>query len=918
MNRRWIYSWLVVCILSFSSVFATSHITSEIENLRHSSAQNNSSIPFMVHRSPQGLVTMISGVFSENVHGNFQVAGLNFLETHKQLFGISNVQAEFQQKALRRDIFGLHHLTLQQVYQGIPVLNRLVKVHSNATGQLSGVTSTYFPGINISTSPALAPEDAVTAIAVDGQKIVGHKTPKLVIYIDGQTPKLAYSIDAAISPREAYQFIIDAQNGQILQQYALVQTGESVYGYGVDVLGDVTDSLHVYQGTDFYRNNIQDVIDIWNNQYGYANYTPTAGNYNLVDFSDTTEGAIYTLTSYDTTYYHVNFVQSVVDSFNSDSAQFSHQSGVSAHVYHRDVLDYYYSHFGRRSWDDNGERVVGIVDFGHNYFNAFYNGYTSTMNYGGAVDAGTVVFRPFSGCLDIVAHEFTHGITGNTSHLIYQNQPGALNEHFSDAFGYFIEAAYQNGGDWYIGEDLTDYPTYLGIRDMSNPPNENQPDRVGGPYYVAPTDNPTSSNDYGGVHTNSGIPNKVLYLLVHGGLHYGINVTPFAPNEADARQIASQLWYTWGTEYLSPRDNFSSAYRKMLMTCNDLFPGNTDYYRSIQDAWSSVGVYRDMYVNLSVNPGYLPPASGVVHIQTVLKNIPDAYDSFEVTVESDSTHIDTLALYNDGQHNDGAAQDTIWAVDYPTDSLEATYQVNFLATDSISGYPDVYADLGRFTTIGPMKFHEITFTTDTLPQPGDNYYIQFSLENLGSSSTATNVSARLTSLDSNITVANSSNPSFGDIPAGGFGTSSSGVFLIQIGDNSPVDTDLPVLVTIASNNYAFWTDTMFVHVSRIVGVDSELKGIPSDYALHENYPNPFNPTTTIQFDLPKKANVRLIVFDMLGRQIKTLVSDEVDAGYHKITWDGTNNQGYQVGTGVYIYRLETRDFHDSGKMVLLK
>lgn len=919
MNRRWIFSFCFLLLVGALNIFAAPGSTAEIALLRQVTKQSNPDIPFQVRQAPDGRITLLSGQFTRNIQGQFKTASYAFIENHKDLLGISDVTEEFQEKSIDRDIFGMQHLTLQQVYHGIPVLHRMLKIHTNVTGHLSGVTSTYFPGINISTTPSLSSQSVASALTASGENIIDHHSPELVIYIHRNSPTLAYSIDAELSADEAYQYIVDAQSGQIVQKYSLVQEGESVYGHGVNVLGETTDSLRIYQGTDFYRDNIQNVIDQWNNQYGYGNYTPTAGAYNLVDLSDTTLGAIYTLTSFDTTYYHVNFVQSATDTFASDSAQYSHQSGVSAHMYHRAVLDYYFSNFGRRSWDDAGERVVGIVDFGHNYFNAFYSGYTSTMNYGGAVDAGQVVFRPFSGSLDIVAHEYTHGITDNTSDLIYQNQSGALNEHFSDAFGYFIEAAEQNGGDWFIGEDLTDYPGYLGIRDMADPPAGGQPDRVGGQYYFPPTDDPNQQNDNGGVHTNSGIPNKVLYLLVDGGIHYGITVEPFEPDESDARQVASQLWYAWGTDYLTAADDFSIAYRKMLMACSAMYPGNLQYYQSIQKAWSSVGVHRDMYEHVSVNPGYLSPGSGAVDFRAVLKNIPETYEDFKVAINIDSVGIDTLLLYNDGQHNDGLAQDTIWAAEYPVDTLEATYQVDFLATDSISGFPDVYSDITRFTTIGPVQFHAITFSTDTLPQPGDNYYIQFSVKNNSNSATARRVTASISTIDSNLTVQNATSISYGDIPAGEIGTSSGSVFLLSINDNSPIDIDVPVLVTIRSDGYVFWTDTMYVHISApTVDVAREQMGIPSEYALHENFPNPFNPTTAIRYDLPEKARVRLTVYDMLGRQVKALVNDEISAGFHTITWDGTNQQGIQAGTGVYLYRLETKNFHDSGKMILLK
>jgi hypothetical protein len=100
--------------------------------------------------------------------------------------------------------------------------------------------------------------------------------------------------------------------------------------------------------------------------------------------------------------------------------------------------------------------------------------------------------------------------------------------------------------------------------------------------------------------------------------------------------------------------------------------------------------------------------------------------------------------------------------------------------------------------------------------------------------------------------------------------------------------------------------------------DFDLKAIPLEYALHENYPNPFNPTTTLRFDLPEVSNLTLTIYNMLGQKVKTFKMQSKPAGYHSITWDATNDLNQQVGAGVYLYQLQTKDFVKTRKMVLLK
>ncbi len=94
--------------------------------------------------------------------------------------------------------------------------------------------------------------------------------------------------------------------------------------------------------------------------------------------------------------------------------------------------------------------------------------------------------------------------------------------------------------------------------------------------------------------------------------------------------------------------------------------------------------------------------------------------------------------------------------------------------------------------------------------------------------------------------------------------------------------------------------------------------IPEKFELQQNYPNPFNPTTRITFALPVQSAVRLIIYDLLGRQVRGLLAEELPAGYHAVSWDGTNDKGRAVSSGIYFYQLEAGDFEQSRKMIMLK
>ena len=101
-------------------------------------------------------------------------------------------------------------------------------------------------------------------------------------------------------------------------------------------------------------------------------------------------------------------------------------------------------------------------------------------------------------------------------------------------------------------------------------------------------------------------------------------------------------------------------------------------------------------------------------------------------------------------------------------------------------------------------------------------------------------------------------------------------------------------------------------------IDLILKPVPQEFALHQNYPNPFNPVTTINYDLPQQTHVNLMIYDILGREVVKLVSEEITAGYQSVIWNTRNSFGTPVSAGIYFYQFQTKDFVKTRKMVLLK
>jgi hypothetical protein len=137
-----------------------------------------------------------------------------------------------------------------------------------------------------------------------------------------------------------------------------------------------------------------------------------------------------------------------------------------------------------------------------------------------------------------------------------------------------------------------------------------------------------------------------------------------------------------------------------------------------------------------------------------------------------------------------------------------------------------------------------------------------------------------------------------------------------------VDGLLEITTKMDPNRRAVWAEVSHLGKFRIRYDESRTSEtevmVPTAFALHQNYPNPFNPTTSIKFDVPVKSKVALVVYNVLGQEVRTLFTGELTPGVHRIVWDGTNNVGRRVSSGVYIYRLKAGSFLKAKKMLLVK
>ena len=120
-----------------------------------------------------------------------------------------------------------------------------------------------------------------------------------------------------------------------------------------------------------------------------------------------------------------------------------------------------------------------------------------------------------------------------------------------------------------------------------------------------------------------------------------------------------------------------------------------------------------------------------------------------------------------------------------------------------------------------------------------------------------------------------------------------------------------------SDTWQFMNPTPGMANTQELSLDNNIT-MPDQFKIHQNYPNPFNPVTTIRYDLPENSMVNITIYDMLGKQVTTLINKNQDAGYKSITWDATNDYGKPVSAGIYLYQIHAGEYISTKKIVLLK
>jgi hypothetical protein len=138
--------------------------------------------------------------------------------------------------------------------------------------------------------------------------------------------------------------------------------------------------------------------------------------------------------------------------------------------------------------------------------------------------------------------------------------------------------------------------------------------------------------------------------------------------------------------------------------------------------------------------------------------------------------------------------------------------------------------------------------------------------------------------------------------------------------DTPSDSCLVRITSKAENPISVVSDGFFAILAETTDVIEERKehSFPATFILYQNYPNPFNPSTKIEFSLPERAQVTLEIYNISGKRVKRLVDEELPSGQWSVIWDGEDDKGMEVASGIYFYRLKTSQFTQTRKMVLIR
>ena len=547
-----------------------------------------------------------------------------------KLFGIDDQANELRAEGSQQLDGGRANTNLQQVYKGVPVLGGELNTQVDEANNLLVATGEVSPEISLQTEPGVdaqqAKEAALAKIAKDRELEVGAveaTEPELWIY----DPSLLGAPGPDITRLVWRMEVTPAQGIVDFRELVLVDAQSSAVVLNFDQIHNVRN-----------RN------------------THTANN------GTTLPGTL-------------------VCNESNPSCSGGDTDAVSAHRYAGETYDFYSANHNRDSLNNAGMALISTVHYSSNFQNAFWNGQQMVYGDGFAVD-------------DVVGHELTHGVTDFESSLFYYYQSGAINESFSDLWGEFIDLSNTTGTDtaatrWRIGEDLPG-SVGTGFRDMENPPTFLDPDRMLSPNYFAGANNEDANGgdaDNGGVHINSGVNNKAVYLLTDGGTFNGKTVTALGITKV------AKIYYEAQANLLTSASDYQDLHANLQQACTNLTGTSGITAANCAEVKDAVDA-TEMHLIPTAAPNPEAPVCPTGQTATNL-----FFDNLENTASGNWTTSGTGWYYPQNTHPYGPGFDMTYAT---------------------SGTKNFFGD-----NKGATSDHAIAKTTGVTPPAGKTTYLRF-------------------------------------------------------------------------------------------------------------------------------------------------------------------------------------------------
>jgi Zn-dependent metalloprotease len=552
-----------------------------------------------LHGAAVGLVATLGWWMATQARPSGQASGTPLTvaaqtaDTVRRWDGTVNAMARAGQLRLRETrsddlIPGRTHERFDQLHRGVRVWGGDItrQIDRGMTVSLFG---TLYEDLTLDVEPVLSPEEARDIVSgLAGGVDLGSRIPELVVLpLDGGGYALAFRCQA-VTAAEASTYFIDAIDGRVRLKQTLFQSQATVVT-GSGVLRDTKKvSVRAQAGTFVADDQLR---------------PPSLRTFDLRGNFTAAINALNGVTTLGTG-----------DLASEPGTAWTDGANVDAHTYEGYTYDFYFKRFNRHGFDNADNRIVGLTHtvrlqdvqsapasiFGQFYINAFYcpqcgSDARGMMVYGEGlpdnlrliVGSTLVGVKNFAGALDIVAHELTHGVTAFTSRLGGGNEPGALNEAFSDIMGTSVEFFIQPAGngpqraDYLMGEDIFTSTVPGLVRSLQDPQSLGTPDHYSRRLLDA--------GDNGEVHANSTIASHAFYLAIEGGTNRTSGLAVQGVGGSNRDQI-EKVFYRGFVSLLPSNATFSVARAATIQSARDLYGTGSAAERAVTQAWTAVGV----------------------------------------------------------------------------------------------------------------------------------------------------------------------------------------------------------------------------------------------------------------------------------------------------------------------------------------